>query len=321
MKEITSDVDRIRITKANKLIEISLLESATRLSLRDQKVILSVIGQISPDDEEFKKYYVSIEQLEKLSGIDRNNLYRDIDAICTRLMTSVISIKEPENEDGFLKVTWFSHARYSPKKSHVEFSVSPELKPYLLKLKNNFTTYHLRQVVNLNSMYAIRLYELLRQFYPLKKARSGVTRAFRELELEELRAYLGVPKGRYQKFAEFRRNVIDKCSIELEEKTDIVFDYESVRKGRKVSSLNFHIRHNEKPEAIESSVIEGEHQAAGMAPEETVLDDFLINGIRNLIPEIADFELALIGRTYSKELISESVMDLFNAQISGGDSH
>ena len=69
MSEIMTDIDRIKITKGNQLVEVKLLEVGNRLKLRDQKVILAVIGQISPDDEDFKDYRVTINELMALTGI------------------------------------------------------------------------------------------------------------------------------------------------------------------------------------------------------------------------------------------------------------
>ncbi|MGI0120129.1 replication initiation protein [Zooshikella sp. RANM57] len=259
----STEIDKLRITKANQLVEAVFIETTTKLTLRDQKVILAVISQLSPDDEDFKKYNITLSELEKLTNIDRQNLYRknnqsrlskkprEIEEICKRLMSSLIQIREPEEPDGFLMANWFSHARYSPSRGLVEFSFSPELKPYLLQVKNSFTTYHLKQVINLQSVYSIRLYELLRQFLTLKAVKEGQTIAFRKINLDQLRGFIGVEEGRYKRFTEFRRNILDKTQAELSEKTDLAFDYEPARKGRSVNSINFTIRHNAKFEAVE----------------------------------------------------------------------
>ena len=314
MSGVTTETDRLKITKANKLVEITLIETNTRLSLRDQKVILAVVGQISPDDKDFSDYRISIAELVKLTGISDENLYRDIRTICSRLMSSVITIKEPDNPDGFLMVTWFSHARYRASEGEVEFSISPELKPYLLQLKEQFTTYHLNQVINLQSTYSIRLYELLRQFLPLKAVQKGRASSFRDLSLNDLRGYLGVASGKYPKFFDFRRYVLEKAQVELEDKTDLSFDFEPVRKGRKISSIRFIIRHNIKLEEVEADELHGDL----MIPLDTTkLDEYVSNAICSQLPDMSEEELSLIAELYPRDIILEALFDLMRVMSSG----
>ena len=310
--ETCTDLERLRVTKANKLIEVALIETTARLSLRDQKLILAVISQLSPDDEDFKKYEISIPELVQLTGINNKNLYAEIDKTCTRLMSSVIRITEPDNPKGFLLVTWFSHASYLPDKGHVEFSISPELTPYLLQLKKNFTTYSIRQVINLQSTHSIRLYELLRQYLPLNSKQAST---FREIVLDDLKKYLGIGNC-YSKFADFRRYVLESAQSQLSEKTDIAFDFEPVRKGRRVGAVKFCIYRNrtriaDSPKA--EDVSQGEYQEGAMVE----LDSLLIDNIRAIIPDIDDIELTLICRVYSHDLIAQSLIDFYSANASG----
>ncbi len=307
---LTNDPNNLKITKANQLIEIKLVELKSRLKLREQKVVLAIIGQISPDDADFKDYQVSIPELVKMTGIKSQNLYNDISSICTRLMSSVITIKEPDNPDGFLMVTWFSRARYSPSHGHVEFAISPELKPYLLQVKERFTTYNLSQVIDLKSSYSIRLYELLRQFLPLKEVQKGRKVGFREIDLVDLREYIGVEDGRYPRYTDLRRIVLERSQKELGTSTDLWFDFEPIRKGRKVKSIKFIIRHNEKFVEVPEPDISGD---LALPMDTSCLDPYVENTIRNQLPEIADDELNLIGMTYARENILEGLFDLMRA--------
>ena len=313
MSEIMTDIDRIKITKGNQLVEVKLLEVGNRLKLRDQKVILAVIGQISPDDEDFKDYRVTINELIALTGISKENLYRDIGKICIRLMSSVITIKEPDNPKGFLMVTWFAHSRFHPDKGYVEFSVSPELKPYLIQVKSQFTSYNLKQVVHLKSTYAIRLYELLRQFFPVNSVRSGQKVAFREITLIDLREYLGVKKGRYAKFNEFKRNVLDRCQQELAKHTDLKLEYTLIRAGRRVNSIKFRIEHNEKFGDVEND----DFIAGTVTPSDESVHQDAMKYILSFIPDATGEQILMICRIYPREVLLEGLLDLMKAQSAG----
>ena len=274
---------------------------------------MAVIGQLSPNDEDFKHYHISISELAALTGIHKNNLYQDLDAACTRLMSSVIRIKEPDNSKGFLLVTWFSHARYNPEKGWIEFSISPELKPYLLKVKSQFTTYHFAQIAALHSTYSIRLYELLRQFLPLKSVDMGRTSAFRDISLKDLREYIGVESHRYPRFTDLRRNILEKVRGELKELTDIAFDFEPVRVGRKIHSIRFIIRHNPTFEAVADDVIEGSLDNSTVELDSNPLVDMM----RIHFEGITDDELFLITNTYSDAVIKESLIAWMQAKLEG----
>ncbi len=268
---VITDVGMLKVTKANQLIELSILEKSQGLKLVDQKIILAIVGQISPDDEAFKDYRISVQGLSQITGIRPKNLYPDLKAACARLMTSLITIKEPENPDGFLMVSWFAHAKYIPD-GYVEFSISPLLAPYLLRLKDQFTSYYLDQVIHLNSTYHIRLYELLRQFLNIQNAVEGKV-GFREVLLKDLKAYLGIDADKYPRFMDFKRHILNKAQEELARKTDLSFTFETVRKGRCIGAVKFIIRHNPRFEAIvDDSIQEGEHLSVDM---------------RSLPPEIA----------------------------------
>ncbi len=312
MPSITTDVDKLNVTKANKLIQINLMESKTRLSLREQKIILSVIAQINPEDDDLKDYQISINDLVKITGIQSQHLYSGIKKICTSLMSSIVTIKEPDNPEGFLMSTWFSHAGYSPSEGVVEFSVSKKLKPYLLQLKGRFTSYRLKQVMSLQSSYSIRMYELLRQFLPMNAVDKGNTTSFREISIDDLRGYLGVEDGKYPKFAMFRKNILEKCQKEITEETDLTFDFEPIRKGRKIGAIKFVIKHNQQFEAVQE---DQESPVSVGTPKE------MPEGIKLMlklnIPELTDIEMMTMANLYKEEIIRDSTLDIVSQIMSG----
>ena len=304
MTSVTTDIDNLSVSKSNKLIQVNLLEAKTRLLLQDQKLILSVIGQINPNDDDFKDYQISVNDLSKITGIKIQNLYASIDEACTRLISSVITIKEPHNKDGFLKVTWFSHAEYIPSKGIVNFSVSPRIKPYLLKFNGAYTKYQLKQIMNLKSSYSIRFYELMRQFLPIESVKKGIKKSFREITLDELRGYLGVEDSRYDRFRDFRRFVLEKCQKEITEETDLTFDFEPVRRGRKIHAIKFTIKHNSRNDTAP------DQEEKPKARSSIRMDEGLALMLRSNIPDMTDNEMEILGATYDSQIIMESLLDL-----------
>ncbi len=315
MPNVTTDPDLLKITKSNQLIEVTFVEPTRKLSVRDQKLILSIIGQISPEDEDFKTYRVTIDEIHRMTGICKQDLYKELLSMCIRLTSCGVVIKEPSNKDGFIVANWFADAEYIPKESVVIFSVSRRLKPYLLQLKKHFTTYHLGQVVNLNSVYSIRTYEILRQYFPLSETNNASNTAFRKISVDDLRGYLGISKTRYPRFRDFRKYVIDKSQNELCEKTDIAFDYTVEKVGRKAGYINFRIRNNPKFEEIKEEDITGDHIPVNNQEVNLEAENFVRAVIQMQLPEINLIEQDLILKTYPREMIMESLLSLSTIEI------
>jgi Initiator Rep protein, WH2/Initiator Replication protein, WH1 len=109
------------------------------------------------------------------------------------------------------------------------------LKPYLLHLKDQFTSIALQYAIQLRSVYAIRIYELLKQYQRLRQ---------RTLAVAELRRMLAIDEHKYTLIKDFRRRVIDIAQREINGKTDLCFEYEPIKTGRKITHFRFRIAAN-----------------------------------------------------------------------------
>jgi len=112
-------------------------------------------------------------------------------------------------------------------------SIAPEFKPYLLQLKEFFSKIPIKYTYVLNSRYAIRLYELLKQYE---------NTGFRVDYLPELREMLGVEPNEYIRFDNFEKRVLKQAVKEINEKTDIEVSYKKKKTGRKITHIEFEIK-------------------------------------------------------------------------------
>ncbi len=163
------------VVKSNKLVE-----ARYRLTLREQRLILYMISTIRSDDEDFKPYRIAVREFAGMMGLVDNGAYKAVKAITKGLIEKVLEIETPV---GLLQIAWLSSALYHDKEGYVELCFDPKLKPYLLHLKECFTSYKLENVVKLDSMYSIRIYELLKQYQKI---------GGRTFNIEELRKILGI---------------------------------------------------------------------------------------------------------------------------------
>ena len=139
-----------------------LIEARYHLSLQEIQVVLWLLTQIGPEDEEFKVHTLKVSDFAKMVGVEPGNRYKELRKITWDLLGRRLSINEPEKNE-ILQVTWLNSARYNTKKGTVDLKVSSDLKPYLLQLKGRFTKIQLSDAMQFKSLYSLRIFELLSQ--------------------------------------------------------------------------------------------------------------------------------------------------------------
>lgn len=217
------------VTKSNYFI----MNSSYDLSLEEQKLILTLASMVQPTDEEFKPYVFKISEFMELLGVTNQSQYTEIPKITKELMKKVFEIHEGNS---ILQVAWLSSARYEKGSGKVTLKFSPDLKPYMLKLNNMFTQYKLANILNMKSKYSPRIYEIL-------KCNEFKQQGYIELEVEELRKLLRT-EGIYSRYNDFKKKVIQQSQKELKRLSDIDFDFDEIKTGKKITSIKFYIREN-----------------------------------------------------------------------------
>ncbi len=225
-KDLTIAEQRF-IVKSNVLIE-----ARYRLSLQESQVVLWLLTQICPNDEDFKRHKLDIDEFAKFTDTDVQGKYRELRKITRRLMQRVIEIYDPQTND-FLQVSWLSAAKYEAKQGHVLLEFSPFLKPYLLQLKNQFTKIGITDTLKLKSIHAIRVFELLLQYLSI---------GYRRMTICELRAYCGIEKTEYQNYFDLKLKLIEKAKSEISSKTQYLVTYTEIKESRKVIAIEWQIK-------------------------------------------------------------------------------
>ncbi|MGO3391797.1 MAG: replication initiation protein [Lactococcus lactis] len=107
-----------------------------------------------------------------------------------------------------------------------------EVLKYISSLQNRFTTYKLRHIAELQSSHSIRLYELLMKFSSTGE---------RVIYLDDFKSALGI-SDKYPTFKELNRRVIKASVDELNQRSDLIISYETIKKGRSVAALSFEFK-------------------------------------------------------------------------------
>ena len=218
------------IVKANDLVE-----ARYKLTLTQQRLVLYLIAQINHGDTDFQTYELSVADFCKYLQINPNNIYEEFVSISTSLVTKSLLIQSGTET---IVAAWLSSAVYNSKTGMITLRFAPELKSFLLELKGHFTKYALKHVKQFRSTYSIRLYELLKQFEKLE------TRTF---DVEELKEILQI-KDLYKDYFLFKQRVILTAQREINQKSDIQFDFIEIKTSRKITVIKFYVRRNPKYE-------------------------------------------------------------------------
>lgn len=210
----------------------SLIDAPKDLSLLEYKLFLLVVSKIDPKCDEIPVFSISAEEFSKVIGIQNNSsVYRDLKKIADKLMTRVAHVYDPIR-NVTINVNLTRKSFYWHDQGKIEIHLSNDVKPFLLHLQKEFTQYKLSNINHLSSLYAIRLYELLKKHELLGK---------RIFKLQDFRQKLGIFKNQYSRFADLKKRVLDIALREINEKTDLIVEYELRKERQKFVAIKFDI--------------------------------------------------------------------------------
>lgn len=225
----------------------ALIEARYKLTLCEQKLVLGVVMQIKPDDKDFQEYRMSVQEFIDLMDVEGNDYHARVEECAREILKKPLTIQLGGGNE--LYCNWFASIKYEPVAGQVAFDFHPALKPYLLRLQNRYTKYDSANVMRLESKFSIRLYELLKQYLKIGE---------RIITLVEFRLMLGI-EDTYS-YANIKQRILDPCEIELEDKSDLSYDYQPIKTGRKVTAIRFLIFINEKAAPPQKQLITQEEQ-------------------------------------------------------------
>jgi len=218
------------VVKSNALIEASY-----RLSLNEQRLILSCISQIRRDEFVTDKimYSISASEFAKICGIDSKIAYQQLQSAALTLKRREVRITDKPNGDGqheeILIAGWVQSIRYVKEKGLVRLRFNHDILPYLTELSRCFTSYKLKNVVCMSSSYGVRIYELLIQWGRLGE---------REVSLVWLKENLQI-ETKYNRIRDFKKRVLDPAIKDINKNSDIWVKWTQKKSGRKVTHLIF----------------------------------------------------------------------------------
>lgn len=240
-------------------------EARYKLSMQEQRLILTIASMIKDEDTHTTEYSMTAKQLSKLWGISLEQTYKEADTITEALHSRTLTIRDTKAKY-FRRSNWVHRSEY--KNGVLTMRMHEDLAPHLFQLKKAFTVVQLETVLKMKSIYAIRIYELLKQYEKLEE---------RTFTVHELREIL-VLEDKYPQYYDFKKKVILQAQKELA-RTDMAFEFTEDKKDtRSIQEITFTF--------------------AKKTDEEKELTEFK----KWFNKEFKDYEGALVGTLYDGEI-------------------
>ena len=226
MKDLSSS----KVYKSN-----ALAEAAYRLSIQEQRIILSALNQIGRADvvTDEVMYTVTASSIAKLTGQDVKHTYQELQEAVIKLKRRDVRLTDKPNGEGKYKeimiTGWVQTISYVKEKGLVRLRFSKDILPYLSQLQKQFLSYNIESVAKFNSSYGIRLYELLVQWK---------TTGNREIEISEFRNMLDLNK-KYESIRDLKRWVLDPSVKDINKHSDFWVKQTQRKAGRNVTHFIF----------------------------------------------------------------------------------
>lgn len=221
----------------------ALINASYNLEVTEQRLMLLAIinaretgNGITADS----KLQIHASDYMKHFNVDKKTAYEALKNAVDNLFNRQFSFRETRKGTDFIvKSRWVSRIAYATNEAILEITFAPDVVPLILRLEEHFTSYQLKQVTQLTSKYAIRLYEMLIAWREVGKTP--------QIELAEFRHKIGVEDNEYKDMHNFKKRVLEPAIKQINEHTDITATYEQHKRGRLISGFSFRFKPKPTP--------------------------------------------------------------------------
>ena len=243
------EVSKQLVTKDNSLIgasySLGIVEQRliflAIIEAREQKTLIEAGGLLRIYAQSYAKQF----------NVEKHTSYEAMKRAVEELYEAGFAysrIDERSGKIGHYKSRWVDRIGYIDDLGCVELVFASDVIPLITRLEKRYTEYELKQVVELQSEYAIRLYELIIQWRSVGKTC--------QISLVELREKLGLT-DEYQRIEAFKRRVLDLAITQINKHTDITAAYEQHKQGRVITGFTFKFKMKKNKEKTAANIETG----------------------------------------------------------------
>ena len=178
-------------------------------------------------------HHIKASDYERHFECDKTTAYRSLKSACESLYERefVWTDKDAKGRDKINKSRFVQRASYCEGGGYVEVMFGNDVIPLITRLSEQYTEYELKQIKDLNSTYALRIFEILMQWLSVGKTPP--------ITIENLRTRLGIEEHQYKLMSDFKKRVLDHAIKEINDNTNITAAYEQHKEGRRIVGFTF----------------------------------------------------------------------------------
>ena len=252
-----NDLSKRKVVEHNSLI--TSIAKMDKTPLKMFELAVSLIDTDNPPQDQ--TVYLSKKELFAFFKVDDNDKHSRFKEVIEKMQKQAFFQIKKEQDKGFkfVSIVPIPYVEWTDYHDEVLIRFSPEIMPYLINLKTNFTQHALSDIAELNSKYAVILYRWLSmnynqyEHYSVKGGRrKEQVENYRNptISMRDLREMTDTVKD-YQRIDNFEKRVLKAGLVEINAYTSFNVTYNKVKKGRSIDSIVFHI--TKKQDADDSS--------------------------------------------------------------------
>lgn len=216
----------------------ALIETTQKMSLVERRLMYHVLSRINPQKPQ-QEYELRVEDFaQDFPQMGKGTVYNQLkEAVLSLYKRDIQLITERGSTKTFYLI---QEQEYKDKEGYLRMKFSDSTMPLIFDLKEKFTTMVLENFKFLDSVYSLKLYELLYQYK---------NQGWRQITVDDLRFFFSC-EDTYPLFKRFNQMVIEPAMKEISEKSDIIVNAEYLRTGRCITSIKFYFTDKESSEII-----------------------------------------------------------------------
>lgn len=175
------------------------------------------------------EYMFSLSKCCEELDLDKESFFKVVKSIEQKVLEITINDK---NEQCVCNL--FSYIIWNIKEDYVKIKFNNALDGLYVKIRNIYDNYIGRNLINLRGKYSWQTYELLKD---LEHGR------YYYASLDYLKKVFNI-ESQYKLYADFKRKVLLSTQREINEKTDLYFEFDEVKEEKKIVGIHIVVHRN-----------------------------------------------------------------------------
>lgn len=206
----------------------SLWKEKEKINLFEYKMLDMYLSRINSHDPNNRTVSFSMDDMSEIisSHITKAEMLERL----KKLQGIVVSY----GDDAAVTLFEYSKIHIDDKHFEVELMCTQTAHKFFFNIERiGYFKYKFRNILAISSMYSYILFNYLE----MNRFRNQPF----EVDVDELKRILGCDNDYYSSFYRFSEKILKKCYIEINDKTELKFSYETVKKGRMVRAIKFNV--------------------------------------------------------------------------------